>query len=179
MEDPQPVDPAPPEEFAETDIAQLLDEVTIKDLASAKKDKAFRAATAQLLAGEMRVPEWEWYAVRAINRKVNIPMLSEAVERGIFSKVFDVLGTALEGFLIGGSGSFDEVTNDGRFRQAVTALLTGEMGVPEFVDVAGEVLDERIDLPYVPNMGEDLLFDRGLQFLATLLQGYLVEDPSA
>jgi hypothetical protein len=129
------------------------------------KDKSFRKATAELLVGAITVPEWEWFARRAINRKVDLPFLIEANERQLFKGAFEVLGTAMEGLLL-------QQEND--FRTATADLLRGDMATDEWLDVASGVLDGLVDVPYVPAMGEDLVLDRGLDVIAQALHGLLV-----
>lgn len=156
----------------ELDTTELMENVTLEiggddpeALDDVTKDKSFRKATAQLLVGEITVPEWEWFARRAINRRVDLPFLTEANERQLFSGAFEVLGTALEGLLL---------QQESDFRTATADLLRGDMATDEWLDVAGGVLDGLVDVPYVPAMGEDLVFDRGLDVVAQALHGLLV-----
>jgi len=152
--------------------AELIENVTTEiggnvpeTLDGVTRDKMFRKATAQLLVGEITVPEWEWFARRAINRSVDLPFLTEANERELFSSAFEVLGTALEGLLL---------QEESDFRTATADLLRGDMATDEWLDVAGGVLDGLVDVPYVPAMGEDLILDRGLDVIAQALHGLLV-----
>lgn len=177
MEDAEKVDPAPLESTTGDTASLEAADLSSLDLSDIKRDRAFRTATTLLLAGKLTVPEWEWYAVRAANRKVDLPWFTEAMERAGFQQAFEVLGKALEGFLVGGSGSLDEVTKHPDFRKATIDLLNGQATVPDYVDVAGKVLNAVVDIPYVPEMGENLIFDRGLEFIANTLHDWLSETP--
>jgi len=154
------------------EVPELIEHVTTEisgsgpeKLDGVTKDKSFRKATAELLVGAIMVPEWEWFARRAINRNVDLPFLTEANERELFTGAFEVLGTALEGLLL---------QQESDFRTATADLLRGDMATDEWLDVAGDVLDGLVDVPYVPPMGEDLVLDRGLDVIAQALHGLLV-----
>jgi len=69
------------------------------------------------------------------------------------------------------------VTNDSSFRSATLGLLQGIITVPEWLDVVGTVLSERVDIPYVPSVAEDIAFEKGLDLLGSALHG-LLEDGS-
>jgi hypothetical protein len=129
------------------------------------RDKTFRKATAMLLAGEITVPEWEWFARRAINRSVDLPYLTEATERELFTTAFEGVGAALEGLIL---------HQESDFRTATADLLRGNMTVEEWTGVAAEALDRLVDIPYVPAVGEEMVFDRGLSLIAQALHGMLV-----
>jgi hypothetical protein len=158
-------------------IANETEGLSPEDLDGISESMAFRKATAKLLAGELTVPEWEWFVKRELNQLVDIPFVPEAVEKGIFDQALEVLGTALEGLLTGGSGQLDEVTGDPSFRSATLDLLAGKTTVPEWMSVVGRLLSERVDVPYVPEMAEDIAFEKGIELLGSALHG-LLEDGS-
>jgi len=161
------VDPA---DVTDEEIGQQIKELVPEQLDGVTKDKSFRKATALLVAGDLTVPEWQWFAVRAINKNVDIPLVSEATERDLFSTALEAIGLALEGLLLQG---------ESEFRQAVVDLLRGESNVEDFLIVAGDVLDAVVEIPYVPAMGEELIFDRGLELIAKALHGLLVGSSEA
>lgn len=157
--------PAPQEENETTSLEKQVKSLSVEDLEGVKKQKSFRNATAMLLAGEYTVDEWQWHAVRIINRRVDIPYLTEDQEGRIFNGAFEAIGLVLENILKSGA-----VTD---LEQATLKLLEGEMKVDEWIDVVAEAADLAIDIPYVPGVGEDMIFDRGLAFLAKTLHGFL------
>lgn len=161
------VDPAA---ATDEEIGQQIKDLVPEQLDGVTKDKSFRKATALLVAGDLTVPEWEWFAVRAINKNVDIPLVSEATERDLFSTALEAIGLALEGLLLQG---------ESEFRQAAVDLLRGESNVEDFLIVAGDVLVVVVEIPYVPAMGEELIFDRGLELIAKALHGLLVGSSEA
>lgn len=168
-QDPSAMDAAALEEHATSTISEL----TPDKLDGVTKDKGFRQATAMLLFGKITVPEWEWFAIRALNKRLDIPYIGEAAEKDLLAEAFEAVGLAMEGLLL---------TSSSEFRTATVDLLRGEATVDDWIDVAGEALDAIIDIPYVPAIGEDLLFDRGLELIAKSLHGLLVgssEDAQA
>lgn len=160
-QDPAEMDAAALKEHATSSIAEL----TPDQLDGVTRDKGFRQATAMLLAGKITVPEWEWFAIRAINKRLDIPYVGEAAEKDLFAEMFEAVGLALEGLLL---------TSSSDFRTATVDLLRGEASVDDWIDVVGESLDALIDIPYVPAIGEEMLFDRGLELIAKSLHGLLV-----
>jgi hypothetical protein len=156
-------------------LDQEIEDLTPEKVDAVTTSVSFRKATAKLLAGSISFVEWEWFTTRALNRHLDLPFVQEAVEQDAFATAFDLVGAALEGLLAGGSGTLDEVTKDDEFHAAVLDLLQGNVTVPEFIDRAGQVLDRTVDLPYVPAVGEDLLFDQGLELIASSLHGLLTE----
>lgn len=171
--DAKKVNTLPQEELGST-LEETIKDLTPEEVDGITQDTSFREATAKLLSGQLTVPEWEWFVTRSISRSVDLPFIEEAMEREFFSTTIDFLGSALQGFLTGGSGNLDEVTNDDDFRQSMAALLHGTVTVPEFIDVVSDVIDGLVNIPWVPAAGEDLLFDKGLEFLANSLHGLLV-----
>jgi hypothetical protein len=161
------VDPA---SVTDEEIGQQIGDLVPEELDGVTKDKSFRRATALLVAGDLTVPEWQWFAVRAINKNVEIPLVPEATERDLFATALEAIGTALEGLLLQG---------ESRFRAATVDLLRGEADVEDFLIVAGDVLDAIVEIPYLPAMGEELIFDRGLELIAKALHGLLVGSSEA
>lgn len=162
MADAQMTEAASLQELATSKIDELVPE----ELDDVTTDQTFRQATAALVAGELSVPEWEWFARRQINRLVDIPYVAEATEQGLFDQALEAVGAALEGLLL----TIDETD----FQTATIELLQGTATVPEWIDVAGAALDALVDIPYVPAFGEDMIFDRGLELIASSLHGLLV-----
>ncbi|MFB6279114.1 MAG: hypothetical protein ABEK75_06380 [Salinibacter sp.] len=156
-------------------LDQKISDLTPEQMDAVTKSVSFREATAKLMAGSISFVQWEWFASRTLKRRLDLPFVQEAMEKNLFGTAFEVFGAALEGLLAGGSGSLDGVTKDDEFRAAVLDLLQGDATVPEFLDVAGEVIDTVVDIPYVPQFGEDLVFDRGMELLASALHGLLTE----
>ena len=154
-------------------IASETEGLSPEDLDGISESMAFRKATAKLVAGEITVPEWEWFVKRELNQIVDIPFVPEATEKGMFDQALEVLGAALEGLLTGGSGQLDEVTNDRSFRSATLDLLQGKITVPEWLDVVGDTLNGLIDIPRVPDMAEDILFEKAMDLLGSALHGLL------
>ena len=161
LDSPKEVEPAELAEHVTTEISGKIPET----LDGVTRDKSFRKATGMLLAGAITVPEWEWFARRAINRNVDLPFLTEATERELFTTAFEGVGAALEGLIL---------YEENEFRTATADLLRGKATVEEWLDVAGEALDALVDIPYVPAAGEDFVFDRGLELIAQALHGLLV-----
>lgn len=159
------VEPAPLEDNETSPLDELIEELRVQDLEGVKKSDKFRNATAKLLAGQYTVDEWQWHAVRTINRRVDIPYLSENREGQIFNGAFEAVGFVLENLI--GSGATSDL------EKATLDLLQGRATVDEWIDVAGESIDAVVNIPYVPSVGEDLIFDRGLSFLAKTLHGFL------
>lgn len=156
-------------------LDQKISDLTPEQMDAVTKGVSFREATAKLMAGSISFVQWEWFASRTLKRRLDLPFVQEAMEKNLFGTAFEVFGAALEGLLAGGSGSLDGVTKDDKFRAAVLDLLQGNATVPEFLDVAGKVIDTVVDIPYVPQFGEDLVFDRGMELLASALHGLLTE----
>lgn len=169
------VETLPPEPIDQEALGRKIQSLTPEDLNSVTTSVSFREATAKLLAGSITYAEWEWFASRALARRLDLPLVEKAVEQEAFASAFEVFGAALEGVIAGGSGNLDEVTKDDRFRAAVLDLLQGEITVPEFIGSAEKTLEERVDIPYVPQFGEEIVFDRGLELLASSLHGLLTE----
>jgi hypothetical protein len=157
----------------EEQIASETEGLSPEDLDGITESMAFRKATAKLVAGEITVPEWTWFVKRELNRVAHIPFVPEATEKGMFDQALEVLGAALEGLLTGGSGQLDEVTGDPSFRSATLDLLQGKTAVPEWLDVVGSALNDLVDIPRVPDMAEDLLFQKALDLLGSALHGLL------
>lgn len=158
----------------ETLATEQIDSLVPEEIDGLTSSTSFRQATAKLLSGAITVPEWEWHFKQQLNRSIDVPYVGDAAEKGIFDTAISTVGTAIQGLFTGGSGMFDEVTNDDEFRSATLSLLNGTATVPEWVDVAGVTLDALIDVPYVPAWGEDILFDRGLDLIASALHGLFV-----
>jgi hypothetical protein len=149
----------------ETNATTKIGELVPEDLDGVTKDQTFREATAALLAGEISVPEWEWFAQRQINRVVDLPYISEATEEGLFQQAFEAIGAALKGLLL--------TTAETEFRAATLDLLQGKATTQEWLDAAAAVLDALVDVPYLPRVGEEMIFDRGLELIAKALHGLL------
>ena len=154
-------------------IASETEGLSPEDLDGVSESMAFRKATAKLVAGELTVPEWTWFVKRELNSAVDIPFIPEAAEQGLFDQALEVLGKALEGLLTGGSGQLDEVTSDPSFRSATLDLLQGKITVPEWLDVVGGVLNDNVDIPRVPDIAEDMLFQKAMDVLGSALHGLL------
>mgnify|MGYP006896950870 CR=1 FL=1 len=146
-------------------IAEALDGFTPKDLEGVQKATSFRRSTLLLLTGEATVDEWQWHTVRTINRRVDLPYLTEDQEGRILHGAFEAVGYVLENLLRSGS--------DSDLAEATIDLLSGEATTDEWIEVAKEALDATVNIPYVPAFGEDIIFDRGVDILATALEGLL------
>ena len=147
------------------DMADALDGFTPEDLKGVQESSSFRRATLLLLTGEFTVDEWEWHAVRTINRRVDLPYLTEEQEGRILHGAFEAVGYVLENLLRTGG--------DSDLAEATIELLSGEATTEEWIAVAKEALDAAIDIPYVPDFGEDIIFDRGVDIIAATLEGFL------
>jgi len=152
-------------------MSEIIENFKPEDLDAATKSKGFRQATTMLLAGRLTVPEWRWFVVEAVNDAVDIPVLTESQERPIFRAAFTAVGQVLEGLLL-------SAPVDGEFRDKTIALLQGKATVDEWLDVAGEVIDAAVDIPYVPSVGEEMIFDRALDLIAKALHGAFAEGSS-
>jgi hypothetical protein len=126
----------------ETNATTKIGELVPEDLDGITKDGTFRGATAALLAGQIKVGEWEWFAVRRLNRLVDIPYVGEATEKGLFSEAFEAVGALLEGLLL--------TTSKTKFRAATLDLLQGNATTEEWLDAAADVLDALVDISYLP-----------------------------
>ena len=149
------------------DALAALDDFSPEDLDKATMEKGFRQATAMLLVGKLTVNEWRWFAVEAINDAVDLPILTETQERPIFRQGFTTVGHVLEGLLVDAPFSED-------FRDATLDLLRSEATVDEWMNVAAEVVDAVVDIPYVPGVAEEVAFDRAFDLIAKALHGLLV-----
>jgi hypothetical protein len=174
---PEQADPADLETL-DTGEIQDLAAAEIEDLSPRDFDQVtgalpFRRATAKLLAGEMNVPEWEKVVARELTDCTEIPYLPEAAERGVFDQAIKVLGDALEALLAGGSGRLDRVTSDQAFRGETLKLIQGKTSVPEWMNSLGDALNQAVDVPYIPEMAEDIAFEKGMEVLGSALHGFL------
>lgn len=68
---------------------------------------------------------------------------------------------------------FDAATTDDTFRSATLRLLDGQITVQEWLDAAAEVVNERVDIPWVPEPIEGQIFEYGLKLAGRLLHGFL------
>jgi hypothetical protein len=154
--------------MADSSTLEAIENFSPEQLDPATKRRGFKKATAELLVGNVSVPTWTWHAKHAINTAVDVPILSESDEAALLDTAFEVVGQLLESGLTRGFVSED-------FRDKTLALLQGEATVPEWVDFVGEVIETAIDVPYVPEFGEQMIFDRGLDLAAKTLHGLLVD----
>lgn len=150
----------------ETEIAKILQNFSPKELDPVTKQRGLKTATLRLLQGTIDVPEWRWHVVTALNEEVDLPYLLESTEKKMFNGAFHVAGEILQGAVLGKYA-------DKELRDATIDLLSGEQTVPEWIDVVGEVLANVVNVPYVPQVGEDMLFDKGLEIIGKTLHGLL------
>lgn len=154
-------------ELEEHDTESLANQIqgwSPEELDAVTRQEAFRLATAELLAGNLKPTDWREHVVDAANAAVDVPLLTEAQEQDVFNAAFDALGAVLDGLL--------HRTDFGPLEAAITDLMNGALTVPEFLGVAGDHLNEAVDIPYVPEFAEDLLFSRGVEWIAKILHGY-------
>ena len=67
----------------------------------------------------------------------------------------------------------DPITTDETFRSATLDLLEGDISVPEWQDAIAEILNEKIDIPYVPEAFEDSIVRMGMKVVGNMLHGLL------
>jgi hypothetical protein len=71
------------------------------------------------------------------------------------------------------AADLDPVTKDATFRSATLLLLDGEITVDEWLDEVAEVINEKVDLPWIPEVIEEKIFNYALGFAAKMLHGFL------
>lgn len=67
----------------------------------------------------------------------------------------------------------DPITTNDNFRNVTQQLLEGRITVPDWMEEMAEVVNEKVDIPGVPEALEDSIFRMGLKILGSILHGLL------
>lgn len=71
------------------------------------------------------------------------------------------------------AADFDPVTTDDAFRGATLRLLDGEITVESWLDAAADAINDKVDIPWVPEMVEAQVFRYVLKLAGKVLHGFL------
>lgn len=71
------------------------------------------------------------------------------------------------------AAEMDAVTTDDNFRAATLRLLDGEITVDEWLDEAAEIINDKVDLPWIPEVVEGQVFRYAMKLAGQILHGFL------